>query len=474
MIGQILKLELTNWLRNRRIFLLIFLLALSLAGSAIWGTRADIDRQRGHHDAGKAARAQWEGKGAANPHGMAHFGDFVFRPTGPLARLDRGVQARLGKVLRVEGHRQGTPLHSDAARAGTLARFSPPDAAFLIQIVTPLLLIFLGSTGLAADRETGRLRLLLTQGTGAGSILAGHFFALWGLGIALLFIVMISSVATSAAFGSATDMLNARLIGFFVMHAAYLAVVTAGVVAATVWLRSARTALFSLLAVWILGTVVVPRTTSALAGSIYALPSQDAFQAAMRDAREAGPDGHNPEDAHLEQLRQKMLAEHDVETVEELPLNFDGIAMQVDEEFGNQVWDQHYGNLRNLLKRQGNLASRIALINPYQAIDHVSMAIAGTDLMHDFSFQQQVEAYRRKMVEALNHEHAYGGSKTGDWSWEASAEFYAGMKPFNYEPLGMKEVARARASEFLTLCAWLPLLLVALIRCSHRLERRAI
>ena len=101
---------------------------------------------------------------------MAHFGDFAFRPTGPLARLDRGVQARLGKVLRIEGHRQGTPLHSDAARAGSVARFDTPDAAFLLQTVVPLLLIFLGATGLASDRETGRLKLSLVQGASARAV----------------------------------------------------------------------------------------------------------------------------------------------------------------------------------------------------------------------------------------------------------------------------------------------------------------
>ena len=37
------------------------------------------------------------------------------------------------------------------------------------------------------------------------------------------------------------------------------------------------------------------------------------------------------------------------------------------------------------------------------------MARTGTDLFHDIDFQAQAEAYRRDLVRALNHEHAYGG-----------------------------------------------------------------
>ena len=166
-----------------------------------------------------------------------------------------------------------------------------------------------------------------------------------------------------------------------------------------------------------------------------------------------------------------MLAEYGVESVEELPINFDGIAMQLDEDFGNQVWDEHYGELEEQFARQTRLGGLVALLNPFQAIDHVSMALAGTDLAHDLAFQKQAEDYRRQLLRALNDEHAYGGSRTGERGWVADAEFYAGLDPFLYRSPDAVEGTRHRGLELLGLIVWGLLLMVALARGAASLER---
>ena len=471
MRGLVLHLELVGWRRDVRLLAILCVTAVILVAATVWATAGDITQRDAREQAATAARAQWEGHGAENPHSMAHFGDFAFRPTGPLAHLDRGVQARLGKVLFIEGHRQGTPLHSDVSRAGTLARFARPDAAFVLQTIVPLLLIFLGAARLAQDRETGRLKSSLAHGLGARAVLGGHFLALWGLGLGLLALVVVASLLTSVVLGVHAVPSVDRLAGFIVVHAVFLAVVAASVVAAAVWLRSARATLLTLLACWVVGTALLPRATAGVTGALFPLPSQDAFQATLRKAREAGPDGHNPKDAQLAALREAMMTEHGVDTVEALPMNFDGIRMQVDEEVGNRVWDEHYGQLREQLDRQVTVASRVAAINPFQAIDHVSMALAGTDLAHDLAFQQQAEAYRRELIAQLNHEHAYGGSRTGDWSWKAPPEFFAGLDAFEYHAPGLLEATRRRVTELIALALWAGLLLLTLRRAADRLDR---
>ncbi len=474
MTGLILRLELASWRREPRLLALLCAVVVAVIGATVWATVGDIAQGRSQRAAAEAARAQWEGRGAANPHGMAHFGDFAFRPAGPLARLDRGVQARVGKVLFVEGHRQGVPLHADAHRAGSVARFPRLDAAFVLQTIVPLLLIFVGATGLMADRETGRLKLAMVQGVRARSVLYGRFMALWGLALLLLFTVVATSFITTASLGANANPPLGRLVSFLLAHALFFAVVAAAIISASIWLTSARASLLALLASWITATALLPPATAGVAAVLYGLPSQDAFQAEMRASREEGPDGHNPEDAELERLRQATLKEHGVKTVEELPINFDGLAMQVDEEFGNRVWDEHFGALRETLERQVVVGSAVALLNPFQAIDHVSMALAGTDLAHDLAFQQQAESYRRSLVEALNREHAYGGSKTGDWSWKADAEFFASLRVFAYEPPGPMHALRSRIPESIGLVLWALVLLMVLRSGADRLERGAL
>ena len=41
-----------------------------------------------------------------------------------------------------------------------------------------------------------------------------------------------------------------------------------------------------------------------------------------------------------------------INSLEELPVNFTGILMQADEEYGNKVWDKHFGDLYTQLQSQ--------------------------------------------------------------------------------------------------------------------------
>ncbi len=470
MIAALFKLELVNWWRDRLLLIVLCVVFVALVTAAAWAAMGDLSQRDAQQEAAETARAQWLGKGGANPHSMAHFGDFVFRPSGPLARLDHGVQARLGKVLFLEGHRQNVPLHADVSRAGSIARFERLDPAFLLQTIVPLLMIFLGATGLAADRESGRLKLLLAQGSDARVLLTGRFLALWGFALMLLASVVIASLLSAAMLHQVPFTAGARLSAFVFAHALFFAVVAAGITTATVWLRSATAALLTLLTIWVVATTVVPRASSSLAGVLHTLPSQDAFQAILRDARESGPDGHNPQDMALSRLRQATLDEYGVDNVEALPINFDGIAMQVDEEYGNRRWDEQYGALQATLKKQLVIGSLVGVVNPFQAIKQVSMTLAGTDLSHDLAFQQQAEQYRRELVQQLNHEHAYGGSRTNDWSWQAEAEFFANLQPFNYATPALSEALRARWPAILGLLCWCAVLSLALHIGARRLE----
>ena len=72
----------------------------------------------------------------------------------------------------------------------------------------------------------------------------------------------------------------------------------------------------------------------------------------MRAERNQGIDGHNPYDKRREELKNKYLAEYQVDSLSQLPINFDGIVMQADEEYGNLVWDKHFGNNYSIMQKQ--------------------------------------------------------------------------------------------------------------------------
>ena len=460
-----------EWKLLVRARLIASLLAITIAALAVaaWSTAATDRRQReAQLEASARARADWLAQGPANPHGMAHYGDYVFRPSGALARFDGGVQALLGQVLRVEGHKQGSPLHRPAAASGSIGRFGRFDPAFVLQIMIPVVLILFGAAASAADRRSGRLRLAIVQGLRARELLVARILALSSIGLAALLVVGLASWVGDPS--GLAEIEGGRLALMLGAHALFLAVVAAATVYVAFATREARQALLLLLFLWVAGTAILPRVTSTLVSELAPLPTRDAFESAMREERAGEMSGHNPTDRRVEALKQEVLTEHGVESVEELPLNFDGIAMQVDEEVGNEVWDKHYGALRRTLERQRSRARIASIVNPFQAIDAISMSVAGTDLAHDLDFQEQVESHRRIFIKALNDEHAYGGSKSGDWGWEAEAAFYESLAAFEYRQPPLAMAIGTRAIELVALIGWLLLLLTLVANSARRLE----
>ncbi|MEM9381126.1 MAG: DUF3526 domain-containing protein, partial [Planctomycetota bacterium] len=148
----------------------------------------------------------------------------------------------------------------------------------------------------------------------------------------------------------------------------------------------------------------------------------------------------------------------------------DGVVMQADEEYGNQVWDEHYGRLEARLGEQLRWVGAASVANPFHAVRSVSMSIAGTDLQSELAFHRAAEVHRRGMVEALNREHAYGGSKSGDWSSAPDAEFYRGFDAFEFTPLQLASQLGGRRWELGGLLVWLLLAGLALRDAARRIE----
>ena len=459
-----------EWTRLRRSPRLVFLLGivvLALIGTTWWSASTDAQHRARQISAAEQARADWLGRGSANPHNMAHFGDFVFRPSGALARLDSGVQATMGRVLRIEGHRRGMPLSTATSSAGPLARFGRFDPAFLLREVVPLILILVGS-GLVANGRRGRQDWMLAHGASGRTLVLGRAAFLGSLAIGLLSVVMLTTALASAEPLTGAEV--PRFVGLFATYLIFLLLMVTLIVVTSSLARSSTAATFVLIGVWIVGTTILPRVTATLGSTLAPLPSRDAFETAMREARSAEVDGHNPEDQRLAELEAQLMEEHGVSTREELPLNFDGIAMQVDEEVGNVVWDEHFGRLEKRLRQQGHVGRVAALLNPFQSVRAVSMTFAGTDLAHDVAFQDAAEDYRRVLVKALNDKHAYGGSKTGDWSFKADAAFYAGLQPFEYPTTPIGSALQSRVIEIVGLVLWAVLSCGALATAGRRVE----
>ena len=60
-------------------------------------------------------------------------------------------------------------------------------------------------------------------------------------------------------------------------------------------------------------------------------------------------------------FRKSNLEKYNVDKLEDL-INFSGIVMQEDEEYGNMVWDKHFGDLYSKLEKQRVIINLVALL----------------------------------------------------------------------------------------------------------------
>ena len=187
----------------------------------------------------------------------------------------------------------------------------------------------------------------------------------------------------------------------------------------------------------------------------------------QKEDRSKGIDGHNPSDERREELKETYLVKYNVDSLSQLPINFDGIVMQEDEEYGNRVWDKHFGNNYLIYQNQKRLYQYSGIINPFSSLQTLSMGFCGNDMIHHLDFLKKAEYYRRYLIKALNDKHAYGGSTTGDWRWTVDSDFFKSIEKFDYQTMGIADQIGSYVIDLFFLIAW-TLLVVILIKYRVR------
>ena len=429
---QIIKNE---WLYLSRTNVLVGItigFALVLLLSILLSNYQNQEQIAAYETAQKHLRTQWESIEAMNPHSAAHYGTYVFKPSNLLSSLDEGVNSVTGNVLRVEGHVQNEMVHSEASQMKAISRFGKLQSSLLLKYILPLLLIFLAFSSVSSEKQSGRLKLLVLQGARPNQLILAKALSVWLFGLMLLVLVLGSYSLLNIQ--SLTADLFVRTLLFLGVYALYYFVISGLTVFFSTRWQNPTVALTSMLGLWILWTIFLPNILMSSIEQRHPLPSRDEFKTAMREDRAKGIDGHNPADERGKALEKKILEEYGVDSLSQLTINFDGIRMQADEEYGNQVWDKHFGHIRDVFTQQKQSLQLAGLINPFISLENASKGFAATDNLHHQDFLVKVENYRRVFIKTLNDEHAFGGSRTGDWGWSADNDFFRSVADFSYQP----------------------------------------
>ena len=457
-VAAIVRAEFALLVRRRSYGVLLALFALLLALAAILGAVRQ-NRERAQQTEYQAlVRAQWTGQPDRHPHRVAHYGTFAFKPVGPLAAYDPGVESFAGRIQYLEAHRQNAANFAEAGALSAAFRLGELSPAFIVQLLLPLLVIVLGHRLVAEDRESGRLRLLLAQGVSGRTLVLGKTL---GLLAACAPFLALAALAT-------LPVLSAAALPRLALIALAAALHTAGWIALTLWLSTrlptAPRALGVLVACWIAQGIVIPRAAAALAAAAYPLPSSTAFNARLAaDTRELG-DSHNPNDPTFNQLRADTLARYGVTRVEDLPVNFGAIVMARSEELSAAVFARHYDALAGLMQRQETLVHSAALVAPGLGLRAISAAAAGTDLGAQLKFHRDAEAHRYAFVQKLNQLHRDEIRFAGDRDQRLGSATWSAFPDFHAQPPALRDALRDSGLAWLALFLWAAAPLTALLR----------
>lgn len=436
-------------LRDRRALSALVLLAALIAVAVAMGMPDRSRAAAARADAARADREAWLAQGEKNPHSAAHFGQYAFKPERPLAVLDPGLDPFLGTSIWMEAHYQNPASFRPAEDRDSLDRFGPMSAAWLLAATLPLLAIVLAYDRLAGARERGALRLVLAQGVAPSRLLFGTALAL----TPFVTVPVLATAALGFAWSPEPDGAE-RAAVFALTWCAYGLVWLLIALTASARGASARGTLSFLLAVWLLAVVVVPRVAADVAERRYPSPPAPLFWEDVSAAMTAGIDGHDPQDSRAKELEAKVLAQHGVERVEDLPISFAGVSLQAGEEFGNGVFDHFHGAEAARLEHQAWVQRAFALVSPLPAARELSRSAAGTDLAHHQHFAAAAEAHRRDLERQLNGEMT-AKAKGKDFDWLAAPSFWASVPELRYEPPSWRDLASAVRADALVLAAWL-------------------
>lgn len=442
-------------LRERSAVLGLALLLVLLLVAAL--NAGEHQRNAGAERARYQARADREfaAQPDRHPHRVVHFGHFVFRPINPLAAFDPGIDGYTGNTLFLEGHRQNGANFGDVRQHSLLLRFGQMTPAFVLQVLAPLLLVFVGHAGVARERESGTLRILLAQGVRSRQLVLGKLLALCGFA-ALALLPALLGLAWLAASGRAPWQ-AALLLG--AGHAGWLLLWAVIVVLGSTLAARGRDALLALLAAWAVMVILLPRWVPDLAATAVALPTrfEDAI-AVQRDYLALG-DAHDPNDGAFAAFRARLLAQYGVERVEDLPANYKGLVGMEGERLSSQVFARYAAAAFARQARQNAIVDGFGWLSPALALRRLSMSASGTDLAAFRRFLEQGERYRYDLVQGLNRIQAeelrFADDTDPAKQNRVSRAHWQTFPPFRYVPAAPAEVVARAAPAGAVLLLWI-------------------
>ena len=410
-----------------------------------------------------------------HPHRMVHYGHYVFRTPTPLSVIEPGVDTYTGNAIFLEGHRQNSAMFAEQRQSAGLTRFSSLTPSFLALVLAPLFIILIGYGSVSREREAGTLTLLLTQGASRWQLVLGKLVALMLASGIFLLPLLLACVYVAFSNESAL-VVTLFCLGYMLYFMLWAVVVTA---CSTLFEKSSAS-FTVLIVIWMSACILLPRMGSSVATSLE--PSIGKLEADFKveeKLRSLG-DGHDVNDPAFVALKQDLLDKYNVDSVDDLPVNFRGIVAQYSEQRQAVVINEFAESRMQEELAQARIARQFGWLSPTVALRSFSTLLAGTSIETHHRFLREAEMLRMQFVQGLNKVHVEKLDYKLDMNRNASEEAadkavveasnWAVLSEFSFQPEAPTARLSSAAMYCLQLLLWVGVAVLLLNLAVRRLN----
>jgi ABC-2 type transport system permease protein len=398
----------------------------------------------------KASYKQWLEQGAKNPHSAAHYGFYAYKPVSTGAILERGLDDFLGNTVWLEAHNQNEVKARSITDRLVLSGFGSITCGLLLGFFLPLLLFLWGFNMVSDEKRSGTLKLLLVSGVTPKQVLFNKALSLF---IAFQYLLLPVCILPLLVLFS-TDLL-VTIITFYALLSLFGLVLCCITITVSSFVTNGTLSISILLGLWLVGIVIIPKLSTVIASVYYPLPTAFSFYEAVEKDKLKGVDGHNPAAERTKKFQDSVLKKYGVDSIQQLPINFAGLALQEGEENGNLIYDKHFGNLHDEFASQEKLISGIGFLSPFATVRAVLMGFAGTDNNQQISFINQAEKHRRFIQKTLNENFAKEGIGKDFATYMQDEKLWSQIPPFQFIPYQWTDIIQLQKYNLFVLLAWL-------------------
>ena len=457
---SIIKKELLELLRDGRAIGLSLIVSLLLILALITGLSTESAREQSIVQAKTADAAAFNAQGEKNPHSAAHFSRMAHKPIAPFSSFDPGVSSFLGQVIWLEAHYRNPAMFRAAEDAPELSRLENFSLAGVLTLVIPLLGILLGYGSISSEKERGTLRQLIGSGTSLQALLFGKFIVISGILFTVLFMTVVLSIASTILFlddtGPSISDFLLRGVSLLLVYGLYIVSVTAITLLISSLVSESKTALLTLLAVWAIAVIALPRISASVAEQVYPSPYSYEFWEDTDLMLEANrPESSSADYAAVERrvIERALGREFNEGEIKDLEINARGLRFEVSEVIDSEGYNNAFAELFENYAKQKNLRRLLSLFSPTIALQHLSQAFSGTDINAHQHFSNEAELQRNSIIRILNEEMMLNGTE-GTSRYLAPAEFWETIPEFRYEQPRIASAWRLSIPDFMIILFW--------------------